>query len=236
VTQRRGNASLDRWLAVGLSLAAGAGLLYLGVPRLMAALANLPGDRVYTEVQDGFTPRREAFDVLLNARLEATEWVDSGRDWTDVGAAHLLIARHDRPAGQADKAELAKAIAAIRRGLEIAPANPFAWARLALVQYIHDGAPTAAMAESLRMSLLTGHFDERLVLTRLDLCFRAFAHFAGDDRDLIRQQVRLAWGVSPNQVVEMGRNPLRRGFIAASLATLPEALASFESEVARRGG
>ncbi|MGE0745195.1 MAG: hypothetical protein AB7K86_08110 [Rhodospirillales bacterium] len=236
MAERRGNPSLDRWLAVGVSLAAGAGLLYLGVPRLMAAIANLPGDRVYTEVQDGFTPRREAFDTLLNARLEATGWVEAGRDWTDVGAAHLLIARHERPPGEADKAELAKAIAAIRKGLEISPANPFAWARLALVQYMHDGAPSATMAEYLKMSLVTGNFDERLVLTRLDLCFRAFAYFGGDDRDLIRQQVRLAWGVSPNQVVEMGRNPLRRGFIAASLATLPEALASFESEVARRGG
>jgi tetratricopeptide (TPR) repeat protein len=234
VAARRGNETLDRWLAIGLSLAAGAGLLYLGVPRLMAAIANLPGDRVYTEIQDGFTPRRDSFDTLLKARLEAAEWVESGRDWTDIGAAYLLIARHDRAAGDADKAELAKAIAAVRKGLEIAPANPFAWARLALVQYMHDGGPTPAMAESLKMSLLTGSFDERLVLTRLDLCFRAFAYFQGDDRDLIRQQVQYAWGISPPQVVEMGRNPLRRGFIAASLATLPEALASFEREVMRR--
>ena len=44
----------------------------------------------------------------------------------------------------------------------------------------------------------------------------------------------VAWGISPAQVVEMGRNPLRRGFIAASLATLPDALSAFENEVMRR--
>lgn len=231
---RRVARPFDRWGAIAVALVLGAVLLLLGVPRLVASLANLPGDRVYAIDQDGRAIGRAEIDALLDSRLDATRWVTRGRDWTDIGAAYLMRARQGKEPGEVDKADLARAIEAMKKGLALAPANPFAWARLALIQYMHDGGPSAAMAEALRMSLLTGSYDERLVLTRLDLSFRAISYFSRDDRELILQQIRYAWPIASNQLVAMARDPLRRGFIAAAFANAPEILKDFEAHVNAR--
>ncbi len=177
----------------------GAGLLALAVPRAVAALVSLPGGPVLARVQAMEPVGPEALDILIGAEDAALAWVDSGRRRTDRALALLLRARQ----GDAVRDKfLADSVAGLRSGLARAPANSFAWTRLAYAETTLNG-PSPASASALRMGLITAPHEPRLLMVRLELCLQSWDHFAPADRALVDNQIRAAWRRAPDRVIDL---------------------------------
>lgn len=225
--------SHSRILVAGLTIACAAAILYLGVPRAVAAYHALSGKKVLDRIADGEAVDTDDLLALGASHLDALQWIDDGRLRTQLGTTQFRLAVAGPTGPAPDPDMLAAAMGSLRQGLARAPANRAAWARLALAQHL-QGGPSRAMADSLRMSILTGFYDRRLMFMRLDLCLRAWRHFSPDDRDLVFQQVRWAGFVSPRRLVGLADGPARRSIIRAALASTPRILQKFERALRRR--
>lgn len=177
----------------------GAGLLALAVPRAVAALVSLPGGPVLARVQAMEPVGPEALDILVGAEDAALAWVDSGRRRTDRALALLLRARQEEAA---DNEFLVDSLAGLRSGLAHAPANSFAWTRLAYAETMLNG-PSPSAAAALRMALITAPHEPRLLMVRLELCLRSWDHFGPADRALVGDQIRAAWRRAPDRVMDL---------------------------------
>lgn len=218
--------------AAALCLLLGAAILFLGVPRTIAAFAVLPGNQALREIQERKPVGDEDLVVLADSRERALLWAEAGRTWTDLALAQLLRAFAEGETGR-HKAELVeKAIASLKSGLRLAPARPHAWTRLAYAQFL-AGEPLPTVSATLRMALLTATYEPRLVFARLELCLRAWRYFEPQDRDLILQQVRLAWRTAPHRLVELAQRSGRLGVVRAALSRTPADLGEFEKRLRR---
>ena len=192
---------IKNWASVALSLIAGAVLLGTAVPRTIAAIAMIPGKPVLREIQNLRAVPRDRLGILIAAQRRGLRFGESGRKWTDLGLAQLLLARGDGMQGGVGKEMLFQAIASLRTGLALAPANPFVWTRLAYAQSLMTG-PSPSVASALRMAMLTARYEPRLLFIRLELCLRSWPYFRTDDHELVFQQVRLAWRKHGERLVD----------------------------------
>ncbi len=225
---------LDKAAVLSVTLIFSLGLLYLAVPRTVAALLALSGDSVYRRIEAHEKVSRADLRELVKSRIAVARWVGQPRAWTDMAVAQLLIAFPDDNKNSApDPAMLDQAIQALKDGLARSPTDPNAWARLALAQYYRNG-PTADLAPPLTMSILTGPFKPEFLVIRLDLALRVWSHLPPDSRNLVFQQVRFAWRRYPKETTALATGPVRTGIIRAALAATPEALARFEAALRKR--
>ena len=160
----------------GLVFLTGTVLLVGGVPRTIAALATLPGGPVLHEIQSLRPAGRDDLEILIASQRRGLRFGESGRKWTDLGLAQLLLAREQGVSGGITVEMVSPAIASLKTGLALAPANPFAWTRLAYAQSLITG-PSRSVASSLRMALLTARYEPRLLFIRLELCLRSWSFF-----------------------------------------------------------
>src|SRR5690242_9890941 len=128
-------------------------LLAAGVPRLLAALAMLPGDPALAEIEEGSPVDATALALVIASREEARRYVADPRLNTDIALAELLQIEQQPSRGDERRILLDRAVDQLRLGLAAAPANSFAWARLAhaLALQGHDDTALAAW----RLSIAT---------------------------------------------------------------------------------
>ena len=62
----------------------GSVILFLGVPRTIAAFVVLPGQQVLQSVQSGETVDRQKLESFVALQRRALAWVHSGRVWRDL--------------------------------------------------------------------------------------------------------------------------------------------------------
>jgi len=220
--------SLPQRALASVIVAAIAGvLLYLGVPRTVAAVKALPGNEILRQVLRGHVVPATAVEQLIATREATVVWTDRGRDWTDLGLAQLLLANLRARGEVMDQVLLKQSIASLEEGLAMAPLSPTAWLRLAYARSVMDG-PSPAVADALRMSILTGPHEPELAFLRLRLCLLAWDHLSDDDRVLVRRQIRFAWQVSRRSLVTLAEESTRLREIRLGLLEDPDALAEFE--------
>lgn len=230
-TASDGRPRWRRLPAALIALVAGLALLTLAVPRTIASVVMLPGDPILNAVQGGGEVSEPELKVLMDSRQAALAWIDSGRLWTDLGLARLRLARKAGFRGVEGRGLLDDAFSSLRHGLALAPANPFAWARLGYVRLLRHGRSQAA-AEALKMSILTGSHLPRLMFSRLRLSLMMWRYFDGEGRDLVKGQVRLAWKASPQKLVRLARRRKAEKIARRALADVPGAVAEFDRLVA----
>ncbi len=223
---------MQKVIGAALSLILGAAILFLGVPRTIAAFVMLPGNQALREIQERRPVGDEDLSVLAASREWALSWAESGRTWTDLALAQLLGAFAEGAASRPRAELVEQAIASLKSGLILAPAKPHAWTRLAYAEVLAS-EPLPAVTAALRMALLTATYEPDLLFARLELCLSAWRHFEPADRDLILQQARLAWRTEPNRLVDMAHRADRVGVIRAALSPSPADLAEFENRLRR---
>jgi hypothetical protein len=128
---------------------------------------------------------------------------------------------------------VSQAIASLKTGLAMAPANPFAWTRLAYAQSLMLG-PSPSVASALRMAMLTARYEPRLLFIRLELCFRSWSFFRTDDHELVFQQVRLAWRKSRKRLVDLAVKTGQVNVVRAALLRSRKDLSAFEKRLGKR--
>ena len=185
-----------------LAFVAGVSLLFLGVPGAIDAFLMLSANRSLYKIQTEEPVLPEEFVLIIDSEKQSIFWGESGRNWTDLALAQLLLAEEIGDDDEASRDLLSEARTSLKTGLALAPANPYAWTRLAYVEYLISG-PSAAVAAALQMAILTAPYTPHLLFVRLELCFIVWPHFASEARDLVLQQVRLAWAEDPKRLVTL---------------------------------
>ncbi len=216
-----------------LALVAGAVLLVTALPRTIAALTMLPGDPVLREIQNLRPVGRDSLDILIAAQRRGLLYGESGRKWTDLGLAQLLLAGEPGQQGGVEKDLVSRAIASLKTGLALAPANPFAWTRLAVAHSLMTG-PSPSVVSALRMAMLTARYEPRLLFIRLDLCLQSWSYFRAADHELVFQQIRLAWRKNPDRLVDLAVETGQVNVVRAALLRSHQDLLAFERRLRKR--
>jgi len=170
----------------------GMSLIVLGVPRTIGAFVALPSGPILSKIQFQKPVQQNEVETLIASQESNLFWGETGRKWTDLGLAQLLAAEQTISDESVRQDYIASAIASLKKGLSLAPANAFAWTRLAYAEILKAG-PSQAAASELRMSLATAPFEPRLLFLRLELSFRTWPYFQSEDRKLVFEQIRYAW-------------------------------------------
>ena len=213
-----------------LAALVGAGLLYLALPRTVAAILMLPGDPVLERMQKREPVDKKDLEILVRSRKRALDWVDSGRVHTDLGLAQLLLAREMESARAFDRALAHDAVASLRAGLALTPSSPHAWARLAYAEYVADG-PSPTVAQALDMSLRTAPFEPRLTQVRVELALLAWPFLTTPTRRLVDDEIRRAWRQARPGLVAIARHSGRDDVVRAALSGDPAALSEFKERL-----
>lgn len=148
-----------------LSLMLAVSLLLGAWPLAMASIVRLPADPVLRQLRKGQIVDPDALEHLIHSRRTALSWRNRPEDRTTLGLAYLI--RAERASADANSADLDRAEVELRQALRVAPVDPHAWARLALV-WLRQDRPHAA-AEALRLSYVTGPHVPRLQVVRTAL-------------------------------------------------------------------
>ena len=219
--------NVERAAVAVLSALVGMGLLYLALPRTVAAILMMPGDPVLTRIQKQEPVNTGDLETLIASRERVLSWVSSGRIRTDLGLAQLLLARRTEDATRFDRERALEAIGSLREGLALAPASPHGWARLAYAELV-TGGPSPAVARALAMSLRTAPFEPRLTRVRVELSLLAWPFLTTPTRGLVGDEIRLAWRQSRSELLEIARQSRRDDVVRAALSEDPAALSEFE--------
>jgi hypothetical protein len=166
-------------------------LLAAGVPRLLAALAMLPGDPALAEIEDGKPVDAADLVLVVAGRQEARRYVADPRLNTDIALAQLLLVDQQAPGAAERRALVDQAVDQLRHGIALAPANGFAWARLAHALSLQGGRDAAALA-AWRLSIATAPAEPKLVAWRAQFANRRQAMLDAADIRLLTQQLQLA--------------------------------------------
>ncbi len=210
-------------------------LLYLSIPRGVAALIMLPADHVVSWVKQGRAAdlRPEDLENLIESRQQASYWIEDGEVFANLAIAQLVAAGTDSTSEDDPQHVrgrlLAEASAALQRGLAAAPVNPHAWAQLGYTKLLAGDDPVGAVP-FLKMSIYTGPYEPRLVFPRVKLLLELWNLLSDAERDLVYPQIRFAWNVSRPKLVDlaMTMDKQRINVMRLALARTPKFLASFE--------
>ncbi len=215
---------------LALALVAGAVLLVAGIPRTIATFTLLPGYPVLREIQNLGDVGRDSLDVLIASLGRGLLFGETGRKWTDLGLAQLLLAREHGVQDGIGKETVSQAVASLTAGLALAPANPFAWTRLAYAQTLMTG-PSPSVASALRMAMLTARYEPRLLFIRLELSLQSWSYFRPKDHALVYQQVRFAWSKKPKRLVDLAVGTGRVNVVRAALLRSRKDISAFEKRL-----
>lgn len=227
---------MNSWLrrAVGVVTALAAALLIaLAFPRLLASVTVLPSAPTLNRLQSLKPVKTADLERLVRNQSRALVWQAGGRTWTDLGLAQLLLAErlgHDDPRG---RDLFAAARQALTEGLSVAPANPFAWSRLAYAEAVLAGWSEAATS-ALRMAFITGPYEPRLLWPRLRLALSAWPHVGPADQEMISYQLRQAWSADPEALTALVSEQDQIDIARAALAANSADLRAFETLIAGR--
>ncbi|MGE5146039.1 MAG: hypothetical protein ACM3N5_04785, partial [Candidatus Eiseniibacteriota bacterium] len=81
-----------RTVTIGLGAVLCVAMLYLAVPRLVAAVLLFPGNGPLQALQSGRLPAPSELDAIVRSRTAALGWVDQGSLWNDRSLARLMAA------------------------------------------------------------------------------------------------------------------------------------------------
>jgi len=205
-------------------------LLAWGLPRTISAFVMAPSAPVLRKLQNLQVVETEDLETLVASQERGLTWSSRGRTLTDLGLAQLLIAER-LGEGIPEKRQLVEeAIGSLKSGLALAPANPYAWTRLAYATYQLRGWTPEALS-ALRLAFATAPYDPRLLLSRLRLSFLAWPELLREDRELVLQQVRYAWKRNPDELSRLAVDFGQINVVRAALLRDPDDLAAFEERL-----
>ncbi|MGE5601183.1 MAG: hypothetical protein ACM3X2_06630 [Pseudomonadota bacterium] len=223
----RGRADmLRRAVAIPVALIAIV-LLVLGVPRTVGVMLSARAAPVLRKLQEHQPVQADELMTLAGAQEAGRFWLADGRLRTDLGLAYLLLAEKLPRTDPNANAYLQRAIDALAAGLARAPANPYAWARLAYAEALSKGWSPLAVS-SLRMSLITAPYEPRLLWSRLRMSLLAWPEMSNEDRQLIYQQIRHAWQADPAELARLSTELKQVDQVRAALLLSPDDSAAFE--------
>ncbi len=173
-------------IAAGLAL--GLALIWLAIPRTMAAFINLPGDPVLRAIQLGEPVTGDDLNGFIASREHALEWIDTGRAWTDLGLGYLNLAKQAGYGTKSGSIYIEQGAKAVETGLSKAPANAYAWARLTFLK-LRRKDQNADAKNSLVLSLFTGPYERSLAPSRIRYGLAVWHRLNASQQALVHDQI-----------------------------------------------
>ena len=176
-----------------LSIAAGLALVIAAIPLGASGLAEVPGNPVLKRLHDG-NPRPEALRGLIRSRKASLAWRETGRAAKELGLAHMMLAESG-PGTERDQ-EYVLAEQALLRGLALAPVDPYAWTRLALVR-MAQRRPPEEVASALGLALASGPNEDALLRPTVRAALHSWEALDAGRRREASRRIRAAWRADP---------------------------------------
>lgn len=211
-----------RAAVIGVSLSLGALLLVLAAPRLYAEFLLLPGNPMLDAIEHNETITTGDLQRLRLSRERALAWTESGRARLELAAADILLAQREIGGGARYHALMEEALQALGDSLARAPADPYAWTRLAYAR-LAQGETAERIVPVLAMAIETAPVEATLVFPRLELCLIEWPYFARSNPGLFEDQVTLAWHQSHLRLVRLAQSTGRMDVIRGALGKADQA-------------
>jgi len=152
-------------------------ILWVGVPRLVAASLALPGDTGAAQLNNGEMLTFDGFTRVVDSRHAALRWAPDPTHLRDLGTAYMMAA-HAPHIGVDREAALRAAVERYEYGLALEPVNPHGWVLLAMAHATleeHDRAVAA-----LERSFEAGPHAAELAATRVTTAMASWDHLGVD--------------------------------------------------------
>ncbi len=190
--QRRTLFAFFRHAVPLIGFLAGVLVLGLAVPRTIAAFQLLPAGPVLDGVRSGKAVSGESLRAVISSQEDALGWLSSARIQEDLGIAHLELAKRQGYGGsETGRRHLSDGLRALKAGLSLSPADPYAWARLAFIR-IKNGGSATGVKRALLLSFLTGPYEKRLAISRIQYAILLWGRLSADERSLVLDQISWA--------------------------------------------
>lgn len=183
-----------RLLAMGV-LAFAAALVWLAWPRLHASVLYLPVDTALARFQATREMPAAQIEGLLGRVGEVAAIHPHYRYLDGASRLHYLRAREPATAPWLREPALHQAVLAAEASLRRAPAQPYAWLRIAQARAARGGGAPESVVAPLKMSVFTGRVEPTLLLQRVELGYAYLPQLDAEARALLRDQTVLAWRV-----------------------------------------
>lgn len=210
-------------------------LITLAVPRFLAAVSFFPfserrGSAYHAGVSDSVR-HKESFASHSRA---AAYFFGDDRIYANLGLMELQLFAKKASEGERDAELLSKATNDLVKSIILAPANPYAWARLALVREF-GGAPKESVVKALFTSVMEGPNEPELLDVRIRLAIDNWRDLTSDQRGQINNMIEYAMTHWPYQRIlyALGHNSKALGIVRAALADDPKLLSTYDKELRR---
>ena len=200
---------------------AGAALVMLATPHLLAGFAELPARPVLEEIGKSATLDDRYFDIAADSETASLLWLAEGRGWASLGLLRFAQAQRDGLATVSGRAKLEQSVRADRRAVSLSPGQAYAWTRLAHAEILLFG-PSPRMAPLLNRAIAQAPYNPGLVFVRLELSFLAWRHLDPATLERVAEQVRFAAGFRPKRLAVLARERYAMTAVREALADTPE--------------
>ena len=186
------NNRVGRWFLPGFILVSSITLLVIGVPRFLAELMLVPGTPIYERISLGEPVDDEELTVLEESRLQALEFVDMPRAYTDLGTVYLV--RAQRATSEAERRKFAeRSIEVTTKGLKLAPLNTFAWSRVSSAHILLGADHYDDAVQAWSTSVATARFEPFLLIQRVHVGIILYQSMKPTDRKILNDQFQLTY-------------------------------------------
>ncbi len=183
---------IGRWFLLVSMLVSSITLLVIGVPRFLAELMLVPGTPIYERISLGETVEEYELTVLDESRLQALEFVDMPRAYTDLGTSYLI--RAQRAVLKVERRRFARqSINVLTKGLNLAPFNAFAWSRVSSAHILLGADHYDDAVRAWRTSIAIARFEPFLLIQRLHVGIILYPSMNYEDRKILNDQFQLTY-------------------------------------------
>lgn len=220
-------------LALLVPLVLSLALLSLAVPRLLASVLKAPSHRTVLVIESGETADPGALDRAATYAERATRWEKSAGLF---GAAGFMRLQQVSTEGRGDPARAARINAAsesLRQALQLSPARPQPWVRLAYARAL-EGADRDELVGLLSQSVRAGPYVAEISVARLDLLLRLWRYLTPELRGYAMKQVRYIWPHAGHGLLRLAGKTPRPDIIRLALRRDPLAVERVDAAIARR--
>jgi len=212
--------------AVGLLAVA---VLVLAWPRFQASFHSLPVDIAIKRYYIDRQIPSDRLPVLLEFSQQSIAYNDHYRYRDDLGVLHYLRALDPFTPALERIPEYRLAETETMTALQLAPAQPQAWLRLATIRWILHDEPETIIGPW-KMSIFTGRTDSSLLAARVEMGLAHHEFLDAEAVAMLRDQLLIAWRTRPSSLVRvLGRRDRNLAVTRELLAdTHPLALQEME--------
>lgn len=185
------------------AIAIGAVFLVLAIPTAMSDLLSIPGNHVMKQLKNKQKVGKSELQRFIDSYEASATWKETAKTRTDIALGYLILVNYldlDHRSGS-----LLLADASLRRGLALAPMNPYGWMRLVQIRKARK-APLKNIADPFKISLKSGHHEDRhheMLLLMVETGLEVWSQLGDEERTIISRKARKAWERDPRRTATL---------------------------------